>query len=263
MKSLSFSSGKGGVGKTTLITNVAVRLAQSGRRVLLLDADLGLANIDIFFAIKPEFHIGHFLSGEKKISEIIVEVAKNVFLIPGGSGVVDFNKLTNFERRTIQEEIQNLQYLYDYLLIDCAAGIGEGVLYFNSVVDFMTVILTPDPASFADAYALIKVMHQKYKTKKIHLICNEVVNEKDGLQLYTKMNDIVQKFLNVGVDYLGSIPQDDELSLAIQRQRLIMKQHGQSPSVVGIKQITNEIEALNRSFELTERIGLLGLNGIC
>ncbi len=263
MKSFSFSSGKGGVGKTTLLTNVAIRLAQSGRRVLILDADLGLANVDIFFAIKPEFHIGHFLSGEKTLSEIILEVAKNVFLIPGGSGIVDFNKLTNFERRSIQEEISNLQYLYDYLLIDCAAGIGESVLYFNSVVDFMTVVVTPDPASFTDAYAMIKIMQQKYKTKKVHLICNEVVNESDGLILFSKMNEIAQRFLNIGIDYLGSIPLDDELSLSVQRQRLIMKQHGQSPAVVGIKQITNEIEALNRSFELTDRFGLLGINGLC
>ncbi|MEK2646730.1 MinD/ParA family protein [Bdellovibrio sp. BCCA] len=250
-RTISITSGKGGVGKTTLVANVALTLAQRGKKVLILDGDLGMANVDILFGVKTQGNIHDILAGRKEMKDILVEVAKDVFLIPGGSGVVEFNHMNHFERRAMVEAVSALPLGFDYLLIDTAPGIAENVLFLNSAAQTVSVVITPDPASFADAYALIKVLNKNYKVNHFSIVCNQVRDEQEGLGLYQRFNDVVNKFLYIGLDYWGSIPNDVVLRKAIQMQRLIVRQDVGAESSKAIRQISNQIEKSSKQIETT------------
>jgi flagellar biosynthesis protein FlhG len=244
-KTISITSGKGGVGKTTITSNLALRLSQTGNKVLIFDGDLGMANVDILYGVKTEGSIHDVILGEKSIQEIMVEVAKDVYLIPGGSGVLEFNNLNGFQRRTMIEAVGQLPQDFDYMLIDTAPGIAENVLYLNAAAQMISVVITPDPASLADSYALIKVLHQKYKENKFSIICNQVRDESEGVGLYQRFNDVVNKFLYIGLDYMGSVPQDPILRKATQMNRLIMRHDVTSESAKALKNICGQIESSN------------------
>ena len=241
-KIISVTSGKGGVGKTTLLSNMALCLAQRGKKVLILDGDLGLANVEIMFGMRPQGTLQDVISGQKEMSDILTEVSKNVFLISGGSGSIDYNKLNHFERRALLEGVRSLKVHFDYLLIDTAPGISDNVLFLNSAAQEVALVITPEPASFADSYAMIKVLNQKFKMNHFSIICNQVVNEAEGLALFTRFNDIVNKFLCVGLDYWGTIPMDSKLRKATLGQRLVVRHDLGADSSRAIKAMSQQID---------------------
>lgn len=242
---ISVTSGKGGVGKTTLVSNLALRYSQQGKKVLILDGDLGMANIDIFFGYRADVSIYDVLTGKKKIRDILIEVSKGIFVIPGGSGVISFNHINNFHRRAIVEALSDLPTDFDVILIDTAPGISENVLYLNASADHVSVLINQDPSSFADAYALIKILHLKQRINKFYISCNMVKDEAEGVHLYEKFSEVVGRFLHVGLDYLGSIPMDVVLRRANINQRLILRHDQQSISAQGIIKIADRLSALN------------------
>ena len=248
-RTISITSGKGGVGKTTLVANLALNLSHAGKKVLILDGDLGMANVDILFGVKTEGSMHDILSGRKEMKDILVEVSKDVFLIPGGSGVVDFNNMNHFERRAMMEAVSSLPMGFDYLLIDTAPGITENVLFLNSAAQTVSVVITPEPASFADAYALIKVLNRDYKVNRFSIICNEVKDEQDGLGLFKRFNEVVNRFLYIGLDYLGSVPNDPVLRKANQLQRLIVRHDPAAESARALRQLSLQIERTSRQIE--------------
>lgn len=250
-RTISITSGKGGVGKTTLVANLALSLSQRGKKVLILDGDLGMANVDILFGARTHGNIHDIISGQKEMKDILLEVSKDVFLIPGGSGVVEFNHLNHFERRALVDAVSSLPGGFDYLLVDTAPGIAENVLFLNSAAQTVSVVITPDPASFADAYALIKVLHSRYKVNHFAIICNQVRDQEEGMSLYKRFNDVVTRFLYIGLDYWGAVPNDSILKKAIQMQRLIVRQDPQSESSKAIRDLSQLIERKSRHIETT------------
>lgn len=255
-KIISFTSGKGGVGKTTLVSNVAYRLASMGKKVLIFDGDLGMANVDIMFGVKSQGHILEVLNGEKSIQDILLDAGRNIQIIPGGSGILEFNNLNAFQRRALLESVEELPNHYDYLLIDTAPGLSENVLYLNSAAQQIGVIINPDPASVADAYALIKILNHKYKENKFHVICNQVKDEVEGLGLFKRFNEVSEKFLSIGLDYWGSIPNDMMLRRSNQLQRLIMKHEPQNPAALSIQKIAAKLTEISPQIETKESLVL-------
>jgi flagellar biosynthesis protein FlhG len=241
-KTVAITSGKGGVGKTTITSNLAYNLARQGRKVLIFDGDLGMANVDIMFGTKTEGSIHDVLTGEKTIEEVICKLAPQIDLIPGGSGVVELSRLDSFQRRAILDAVQDIDQQYDYLLIDTAPGIGDNVLYLNAAAQMSAVVINPDPASLADSYALIKVLHSEYKENKFSIICNQVRDENDGLMLFQRFSEVVNRFLFIGLDYWGSVPQDNVIRRSSQTQRLILKYDPMSEASKSLTQISNKLE---------------------
>lgn len=235
-RTVSITSGKGGVGKTTLTANLAYSLAKRGNRVLIFDGDMGMANVDIMYGVKAESSVAEVISGEKELKDVIVNLAPQISLIPGGSGLVELCRLNSFERRSLLDALHSIEFQYDYMLIDTAPGISDNVLQLNSATQICNVIITPDPSSLTDSYALIKVMNQEFKRTHFSIVCNQVRDEAEGLALFNRFNDVVNKFLYIGLDYLGGISQDSLFRRTAQNQRLILKHE---PTCLGSGQISS------------------------
>lgn len=263
MKLISIASGKGGVGKTTMTCNLAVAIAEQNKRVLIVDGDLGMANVDIFFGIRPKHTIEDLLNGIS-ISECITPAFKNIDVLAGGSGLYNLTQMSAFQRREVINQVSELKFQYDYVLIDTAPGLHDYVLHLNSVADQCLVLITQDPSSFADAYALIKVLHQRYKTQNFKIVCN-LIEEDQGDALFVRFSDVVEKFLPVRLSYLGSLPTDLQLRRLQQMQRVVLRHNSglaaEIPSAKLFRQFANEL--LSESGSRTEITPLSkGLAGI-
>lgn len=244
-KTLTITSGKGGVGKSTLVANMALWLGRRGNKVLLIDGDFSMANLDIMFGKRAQRSIYDVISEECLLSEVLIEVEQNVYLIPGGSGIRELTKMSDMQRRSFLDQVSDLPFSFDYLIIDTAPGIDDNVLYLNSAVNEINVILTPDPSSLADSYALIKVLNQSYKETRFSIICNMVRDEAEGLALFKRLSDVASKFLCVSLDYKGSVPTDAALRAATKSQQLVMKVQPQSPSSLAIRGLTEKLKTFN------------------
>ncbi len=239
MKLISITSGKGGVGKTTVTCNLAMSLAAAGHRVLIFDGDIGMANVDIFFGVRAKMTIKDLLDGEP-IQECITKLVKNIDLLAGGSGLYDLMSLSAFERREIVQQIQSIHLNYDYVLIDTAPGLHDYVLHLNSVADECVLVITQDPSSLADAYALLKTLNSKYKMREFKIICN-LVEASQGAALFSRFSEVVEKFLTLRLSFLGAISEDLVLKKAQQMQRLIMKQGIESQAQQQIQEISAKL----------------------
>lgn len=258
MKIISVTSGKGGVGKTSVVSNMALGLSRLGKKVLIFDGDLGMANVDIFFGIHPKKTLEDFLNGHP-LKECLTSVAQNIDLLAGGSGIHSLCNINAFQRREILDHLAGLNFVYDYLIIDTSPGLHDHVLHLNSIADECMVLLTPDPSSFTDAYALIKVLSQKHKVQKFSIVCNQVVDEKAGAQLYLRFADVVQQFLPIRVAYKKTIPYDNQLKLSNQLQRLILRQDQKSISSLAFTTLCSEIVSQNQ-LDVKTAVGVKGLD---
>ena len=237
----SVTSGKGGVGKTAVVANLAYNLASMRKRVLILDADLGLANIDVVFGLSPLFNLNHFFSGERELQEIMVDGPQGIKILPAGSGIQNFIRLDAQQKMRLLDGLDAMHNHFDFVLIDTEAGISENVTYFNTAAQDILVVTTPDPTAITDAYALMKLLSTQYHEKKFNLVVNQIRNEDDALDVYRKLTMVANRYLDISIDYLGSIPEDRQMVDAIRKQRVISEIFPNSKITQSFKDLATRI----------------------
>ncbi len=241
-KVVAVTSGKGGVGKTNIVGNMAAALQKSGARVVIVDADVGLANIDIIFNIQPGYDIRHVVSGEKKLAEIMVETHHGIKIVPGGSGFSDLTRLAEGEKLNLLSEFETLQNQADIIFVDTGAGISSNVLYFNAAADECVVVATKEPTSITDAYALMKVLSNDYKVKYFKLIVNMVNSEDEAKTVYSSLSGALDKFLkDVVLEYTGYVTADSEMQRAVLKRKLVLDMNKDAVVSRDIEKIASRI----------------------
>ncbi len=239
---VSVTSGKGGVGKTNIVANAAVTLARMGKKVLVMDADLGLANMDVLLGLTPDYHIGHVFSGEKRLDEIIIEGPAGIRILPAASGVQELTLLDSAQKMALLDQMDSLDEDLDILFIDTSAGIGNNVLYFNLAAQDRLVVVTPEPTSLTDAYAVIKVLSTRHQENDFRILVNMVKDEREGKEVYRKLATVADRFLSdVSLDYLGSIPYDPSIQKAVMAQKPFVDVYPDSPASKSIVEAAKEI----------------------
>jgi flagellar biosynthesis protein FlhG len=223
-KVISISSGKGGVGKTNVTANLGLAFTQMGKQVLVLDADLGLANIDVLLGITSHYSIEHLFNQEKRFSEILVKGPGGMSIMPASSGVLELVALQETQKIMLLDELDHLGMSVDVLLIDTGAGISSNVLYFNAAAAESIIIVTPEPTSITDAYALIKVLATKFQKKNFMILVNLAASSQEARGVFKKINIAVDRFLgSLSLDYLGFIPMDENISRAVKLQKAVLE----------------------------------------
>ncbi|WP_456433543.1 MinD/ParA family protein [Thermosulfuriphilus sp.] len=227
---ISFTSGKGGVGKTNIVANLALALARLGKRVLIFDADLGLANIDVLLGLSPRFNINHVFSGQKALVDILVDGPGGIKILPASSGIEQLCRLNESQKLFLLGEFDHLGALFDLLLIDTSAGISENVIYFNLAAQHRVVVVTPEPTSITDAYALVKVMATRYGTKDFFILVNQVRSAREAARVYEQILRVTDQFLgpSVSLRFLGFLPKDNHLCRAVRNQKAVVEAYPQA-----------------------------------
>uniref|UniRef100_A0A7C5Z2E0 MinD/ParA family protein n=1 Tax=Caldicellulosiruptor owensensis TaxID=55205 RepID=A0A7C5Z2E0_9FIRM len=217
-KVVSITSGKGGVGKTNLTVNLAIALKKIGKRVLIIDADLGLSNVEVLLGTSPKFNVKDVLEGKKDIFSIVEEGPLGIKFISGGSGIVDLANLDEEKLMRLIECAQLINSSFDIVLIDTGAGISRNVMEFVMISDEVIVITTPEPTSITDAYAIIKAIISRNFDHKINLLINRVNGVKEAEEIYFRLNNVVKRFLQREVEYIGYIEENSIVSKSVIRQ---------------------------------------------
>jgi flagellar biosynthesis protein FlhG len=229
-RSIAITAGKGGVGKSNFAVNLALELGALGKKVLLLDADYGLANADLLCGLSPKYHLGHVVSGFKELNEITLELSENVNLVPGGSGIEELANFSMAGRTDIGRKLRALENENDFLLIDTAAGIGPNVIDVLASANELVVIATPEPTSVVDAYATIKVILKYHPQKPISVLVNNVVTLAEANKVFLQLDSAVRNFLGRSVDFLGMVPLDPRVQEAVREQIPVVHYAPQSPA---------------------------------
>ncbi|MBS2022416.1 MAG: MinD/ParA family protein [Deltaproteobacteria bacterium] len=223
LRVIAVFSGKGGVGKTHMAANLAVLAARRGDRVLLMDADLGLANVEILFGIKPKYHLGHVLDGSISVEQAIAPGPSGVGVLPAGSGLPELTHLSDAQKMQVVTALDPLEDRYDVVIIDSGAGIGDNVLFFTGAAQEAVLVLTPEPTSFADAYAALKVVCQRGGMRTFNVIVNQAQGEASARDLFGRLGQIAERFLPVQLKYLGSVPRDENMHRAVMAQKPLVE----------------------------------------
>ena len=261
---ITVTSGKGGVGKSNLAINLAISLSRLGKKVVVLDADFGLANIEVMLGIRPQYNLSDLMFRGKSLSEIITEGPENVGFISGGSGIREMTNLTKEQLINLSSRLSELDRQTDVVIIDTGAGISENVMEFVMSSAEVLLIATPEPTSITDAYALLKTLdHQPEFTRehcRIKLIANKVSNEKSGKELFEKLSVVADKFLNISLEYMGAVPSDINMSKAVMKQQPLLIAYPDSQAARAIDDIARIITAPQGEVLIKQgRRGLVGI----
>jgi flagellar biosynthesis protein FlhG len=235
------TSGKGGVGKTNITVNLALALSLQNQRVMLLDADLGLANVDVILGLHPLYNLSHVISQERTLDEVILTGPNGIRIIPASSGIKRMAELTPAENAGIIHAFSELNDSLDIMLIDSAAGISDSVVTFSRASHEVIVVVCDEPASITDAYALIKLLSQDYGVDRFHILANRVATVQEGRALYAKLVKVTDRFLDVSLNFFGFVPEDTQLRKAVQAQRAVVQAFPGSRSTEAFHRLAAQI----------------------
>lgn len=238
---ISVTSGKGGVGKSNVVVNLGIALSRMGLRVLIIDADLGLANIDILLGITPNYNMNHVLAGEKGLADIITTGPGGVRLLPAGSGEQKYTSLGPAERLRLLDELDRLEEEFDLLIIDTDAGISENVTYFNMAAQDIIVVATPEPASINDCGALVKLMATRHAERHFKVLVNMAHDDRDAREVFSRLMTLTSAVAEVQLEYLGYVLRDDRLPEAVKRQCAVSELFPESVSSLCFDSIARKI----------------------
>ncbi|HTZ41202.1 MAG TPA: MinD/ParA family protein [Syntrophales bacterium] len=245
---IAITSGKGGVGKTNIATNLAYHLSQMKRKTLVLDADMGLANIDVILGIAPKHNLYHVLRGEKTIGEVIVDGPGGMKILPATSGIQEMADLSRGEKLALLDELDGLGTELDFLLIDTAAGIAGNVIYFNVAAREIIVVVSPEPTSITDAYALIKILYSNYGEKRFMLLVNMVKHSSEAREVFQKLSNATSHFLNLTIEYLGYVLEDEKVPESVRRQKAFAEIYPESRASKCLQSIARKLCKLPSEF---------------
>lgn len=244
MKSIAITSGKGGVGKTNVAVNLGLSLAASDKRVLLFDADMGLANVDILFGFASKYNVGDVLAGKFHLRDIMVEVSDGMFVLPATSGLLQLEHPSQSELAKLAEQMDELSNDFDVLLLDTGAGLRDTVLFFSSAADEVLVVTTPEPTAITDAYAMIKVLTTDYNVKTIKLLINEALDDKEARQVFNKLATVAKAHIDFEIDYAGWITKDIQLEKAVRQRKPVIQSYPSAPSSLSFQRLVKNFNSI-------------------
>lgn len=239
---LAVTSGKGGVGKTSTSVNLALSLCQLGRNVMLLDADLGLANADVMLGLQPRYNLGHLLAGKCSLADTLVEGPHGLKLVPASSGQRGMSDLTPVQQAGLIRAFSELDMPLDSLIVDCPAGTASTVMTFAQAAQEVIVVVCDEPASMTDAYALIKLLALEHGVQRFKILCNQTRSAAEGRDLFGRLTRVTDRFLDVALAYLGQVPHDEWLRRAVQQQRSVLTAYPGSPSATAYRKLAEQVD---------------------
>ena len=238
---ITIASGKGGVGKTNVSVNLALSLAATGKDVTILDADLGLANIDVMLGLHSTQNLSNVMNGECELEEILLDGPNGIKIIPASSGVKDMAEMSSAQHAGLVNAFSELSHNIDILLIDTAAGISDSVVSFSRAAQEVVIVVCDEPASITDAYALIKLLNKEQGIFNFHILANMVSGPQQGREVYDKLSKVSDRFLDVALDYLGHVPYDEHLQKAVKRQKAVVEAFPRSRAAQAFQTLSKKV----------------------
>ena len=238
---VAVTSGKGGVGKTSTSVNLAIALQSQGKRVVILDADLGLANVEVLFGLNSLYNLQHVIDGERRLAQVIVNAPGGVGVVPGTSGLAKLADLGDAARQNILSGLQELQNQADFIIIDTMAGIGQNAVAFVAAADEVILVSTPEPSSIVDAYAMIKTIFNRRDDAVIRLVANMVASQPQAAAVSQKLTNVTQQYLGRQISFLGYLPRDPHVSQAVMQSQPFVLRFPNAPVSKCIQDIATRL----------------------
>lgn len=243
VKVIAVTGGKGGVGKTNISVNLSVALAEMQRRVVLMDADLGLANVDVLLGLQARYTLADVLSGERTLQEIMLTGPGGMKVVPAASGLQQMARLSAHQHAAIIHSFSELNEQLDVLIVDTAAGISDTVVSFVRAAQEVVVVVCDEPSSITDAYALIKLLHTEHGLFRFRVVANMTRSAQEGLNLYNKLNGVCDRFLDTSLQYLGAVPFDENVRKAVQKRKALLEFAPRSKAAQAIRVLAQKVDA--------------------
>jgi flagellar biosynthesis protein FlhG len=241
LRVIAVTSGKGGVGKTHVSCNLALLAARTGRRVMVLDADLGLANADIVLGVEPHRHLGHLLDGSAPLQDVLAAGPEGVHVLAASTGVQELTRLDDAQKLRLVTALDYIEDQFDLVIVDCGAGIGDNVLFFAGAAQEAILVVSPEPTSLTDAYATVKVLSQQAGVEHFQVVVNPVPTEAHGREVWERLTRVTDRFLGARVSFLGHIPRDENLQRALMAQRPLVQLFPRSPSARALQALADKL----------------------
>jgi len=240
-KTIAVCSGKGGVGKSNVALNLSILLSGAGNRVALVDADMGMANLDVLLNADIQGDISHVVAGTKRLEEIVVDLPSGVQFVAGASGLAKMANLSEFQRTRLTEELTQLEVDNDLIIIDCAAGIGPSVLQFASGADIVLVVTTPEPTAITDAYGMIKALSRRGYLGSLSVLTNQADNRQEGRATYQRLAEVAKRFLDIRIFDAGYIGEDPKVRQSVRRRQAFVLAYPKCPASRAIGALVNKL----------------------